>query len=254
MCHSATSESETLLGKNTVAQLQPGARVLNIGLGCGITAGTLAASVNVAALEIVEINPAVARVTRELFGQYNGHVLDLEKTRLVIEDGAAFLRDTPRTYDAVVIDIEEPTVVHSSILYTREYFELIRRKLSPHGVLALWMISMQPASGKIVWNTLRAVFSNVDQRAAETAPNFSFYASMRPLHLPPPDSADARMARDMKAIALDELNTVDNRALERYFDIRQAFSLPSDYDEPAFVDVERARAERQGATSQGQAR
>jgi len=247
MCHSLVNASETLLAKTTVDELGPGARVLNIGLGCGIMAGVIASSPKVAVLEIAEINPVVARMAREQFGQFNAHVLDLEKTRLFIQDGAELVRESTRAYDAVVIDIEEPTVVHSSPLYTREYFEIIRRKLAPRGLLGLWLIGQNKKSARVIWNTLRAVFENVEVRVPTSGPVFSFYASSRALDLPNPDGPGARLVKAMEATPIEDVNTIDNRALERHFDIRRAFSFPVDYDEPVFTDVERARAKAVGA-------
>jgi spermidine synthase len=252
MCHSVLHGSETALANNTVTQLGPGARVLNIGLGCGFTAGAIAGSSKVAALEIAEINPVIARMAREHFGHSNGHVLDLEKTRLFIQDGAELIRESPRTYDAVVVDIEEPTVIHSSPLYTREYFEIIRRKLSPKGLLALWLIGQDRKTAKVIWNTLRTVFQYVEVRVPESGPVFSFYGSIRFLDLPEMHGSGEQLVRDMTAMPIDDVNTIDNRALERYFHIRRAFSFPNDYDEPVLTDAERARGKASRATREGE--
>ena len=122
MCHSMMSESERMLGELTVSNLEANARVLNIGLGCGITAGAISRSPKVTALEIAEINPIVARASKEFFGEFNHRVVEQSKTELLIADGAELLRQTARRYAAVVIDIEEPTIVvfvpalHSRIL------------------------------------------------------------------------------------------------------------------------------------------
>lgn len=249
MCYSLSGASETYLATTTLIGLKPGARVLNIGLGCGLTAGTLAASPKVAVLEIAEINPVVARMARSQFGEANGHVLDLAKTHLFIEDGAELLRETDRIYDAVVIDVEEPAIVHSSLLYTREYFEIIRHKLAQGGILALWMVGQNPYDNRILWNTLRSVFPHVALRVSEQVPNSSFFASMVELPFPAARGIAARMIENMQAVGVDAVNTIDNRALERHFDVRRAFALPRDYDEPVFSDAERARARPAPATS-----
>jgi spermidine synthase len=234
MCHSATHGSEALLAGNTLAHLPDRARVLNIGLGCGIVAGLIAASPKVSALEIAEINPVVVQMSRTYFGDANRAVLEQPKTTLFVQDGAEFVRRTPRLYDAIVIDVEEPTVMHSSPLYTREYFEIIRDKLTPGGVLSLWVIGADPSYGKVVWNTLAAVFPHVDARLPEEHPNFNFYASRAPLNLPPGDQRSVSRVRDLVAFTSTEVNTLENRALERHFDIRKVFALPRAYTEPVF--------------------
>jgi spermidine synthase len=242
MCHTGSHDSESLLAEATLAQLGEGARVLNVGLGCGIVAGLIGVSPKVKALEIAEINPVVAKMAREHFADWNQGVLDLEKTTLLIQDGAELIRRSPRVYDAIVIDVEEPTIVHSSLLYTREYFEIMAGKLTPGGVLALWVIGEDPAYGRVLLNTLRAVFPEVEPRVAERHPNFTFFASKRPLSLPRPTSRAVAAISQMADLSISDVNTIDNRALERFFDIRRIFGLPANYNESVFSDAERARA------------
>jgi hypothetical protein len=207
----------------------------------------------VGALEIAEINPVVVDMARAHFRAANRGVLDDPKTTLFVQDGAELIRRTPRLYDAVVIDVEEPTVLHSSPLYTLEYFEIIRKKLTPGGVLALWVIGAEPEYGKVVWNTLSAAFPHVDARLPADHPNFNFYASAEPLRLAPGDQRSNSRVRDLRAVPLGDVNRLENRALERHFDIRRVFALPRDYDEPVFADRERARGAGAGTAPSGRA-
>ncbi len=229
MCHSLQDESERVLAETTVGLLSPGARVLNIGLGCGFTAGSIAESAKVDAVEIAEINPVVARAAREHFADANARVLDRDKTRLYLQDGAELLRRSDRVYDAIVIDIEEPTVVYSSPLYTRDYFEIARGKLTRDGVLAVWAIGGDAVYAKILYNTAKSVFPHVRLRVV--ASHLHVYASARPLELGVDERLERPVIDRILATPSDEVNTLDNRALERRFDIRKTFRLPPDYRE-----------------------
>jgi spermidine synthase len=234
MCHSKLAASEKLLAEIALSQLPPGSRVLNIGLGCGFTAGRIAASDKVTSLEIAEINPVVVEATRRFFGPDNQRVLERSKTQVVVQDGAELLRQTAQRYHAIVVDIEEPTILYSSPLYTREYFEIMKARLAPGGLVAIWCIGSDPVYGKILHNTLRSVFPFVRPRIESM--HLLFFASTRALDVPVASVDEQRGIEALLSVESDAINTIDNRVLERHFDIRRAFALPKEYDERYFSD------------------
>ncbi|MBL8862398.1 MAG: fused MFS/spermidine synthase [Planctomycetes bacterium] len=113
-------------------------RALVIGLGTGMTAGSLLDLPQLEALEIAEISPAVARAARE-FGAWNGRVLDDARTRLVIADGRQWLALAREPYDLVTSDPVHPWTRGSSDLYTLEHFRTMRARLAPGGVASQWL-------------------------------------------------------------------------------------------------------------------
>ena len=84
---------------------------------------------NTSDVTIVEINPVVYEAARSHFASWNGEVLDMDHVSVIIDDGAAILRKMEEHYDAIVIDIEEATVIQSSPLYTVDYFRIAKSKL-----------------------------------------------------------------------------------------------------------------------------
>ncbi|MBL1274595.1 MAG: fused MFS/spermidine synthase [Ectothiorhodospiraceae bacterium] len=229
MCLSIDNESERRLGLFATSRLNSGARVLNIGLGCGFTASQVLANQSVASIDIVEINPVVVEAARLYFNKENEGVLESSRTRLHIQDGAEFLRNNTARYNAIIIDIEEISVVYSSPLYTKEYFEIITQRLAPGGILALWAQTGSPKFGKIILNTLREVFSHVEIRLINGF--YTYYGSDQPLALPPVRDSERQQTMAVLNAPISEMNTLDNRVLEKYFNIRQFFVLPSDYQE-----------------------
>lgn len=229
MCFSIEHGSETLLGFETVKALPKGARVLNIGLGCGYTASSIAAARNVSHLDVIEINPVVAEAAATLFAEENHHVLAQPKTTLHLMDGAQYIRTTRQSYHAVVIDIEEVSIIYSSPLYTREYFQQIHDKLLPGGVLAVWAQTGSPEFEKTLYNTLQAVYKNVYVHITNDL--YSFYASDQPLDIRPQSQEEAMSIEQLLNTPVTEVNTLDNNALEKYFNVREFFNLPYDYRE-----------------------
>ncbi|MEK7765150.1 MAG: fused MFS/spermidine synthase [bacterium] len=134
-------------------------RALVIGLGMGVTAGSLALHRDLEELHVAEINPAQPELARSLW-QFNGDVLRDPRMRLHLDDARHWLRASPLTYDLISSDPANLYVAGMVNLYTREYYELIRSRLTPGGVFLQWMHYYQIGSGDLrgVIRTFQDVF------------------------------------------------------------------------------------------------
>jgi spermidine synthase len=108
-------------------------RILMIGLGGGTVARALRQAVPEAAIDLVELDPAVIRVARAHFGfdpaQY---------ASVVAEDGRVFVRRAGREgrrYDLIVLDAFDHAYVPEHMM-TREFFAETKALLTETGVLA----------------------------------------------------------------------------------------------------------------------
>ena len=229
MCQTADTQSEATLAERALIGVRSGARVLNIGLGCGFTAATAAGLEEVARVDVAEINPTVVDLSKRHFREATSGRLDGPKVSITIRDGAELLRHTRQTYAAIIIDIEEPSVVHSSPLFTREYAARAKRRLEPGGVFALWIFGTKPDPGKVLFNTLLSEFAHVELRIG--GQNLQLFASDSPLAIPEGTALEQRIVDRILASEVTLINTIDNRALERFFDVRAAFGFPQSYSE-----------------------
>ncbi|MGM0575927.1 MAG: fused MFS/spermidine synthase [Myxococcota bacterium] len=115
-------------------------RVLVVGLGSGITVGTLLAHDAVERVDVVEISPAVVRASR-YFDEWSGAPLDDPRVHLHVQDARSFLKVSPqgRTWDVVVSEPSNPWQPGSAMLFTQEYYELLASRLAPGGVMSQWV-------------------------------------------------------------------------------------------------------------------
>ncbi len=113
-------------------------KVLHIGFGSGGTAWAVTRH-PVRAIVVAEISPEVLDVSDRVFGDVNHGALHDPRVRVVLNDGRNVLLATRETFDAILSDSIHPVYAGNSTLYTREYFELCRRRLRPGGVVSMWL-------------------------------------------------------------------------------------------------------------------
>lgn len=149
----------------------------------------------------VELVPSVAAS----FGYYWSDaeaVLARPGARIVVDDGRRFLKRTQERFDLVTIDPPPPVEAGgSSLLYTSEFYAILRERLSPTGVLQQWFPGGEDAIMRAVLNTVVQSFPHVlvyraFEAGPETPPNLAgihILAATWPLVAPTAEQAIARM-------------------------------------------------------------
>jgi len=138
----------------------PGARVLIGGLGVGFSLAE-ALELGVAAVTVVEIEPAVVRWNRTYL---RTAALDDPRVTVAVADLGAFLAAPGPAYDAVCLDVDngpEWTVTAANAaLYGADGLAAVDRRLPAGGTLAVWSANAAPAFEA----RLRALFRTVEVR------------------------------------------------------------------------------------------
>ncbi|HXV04134.1 MAG TPA: fused MFS/spermidine synthase [Gaiellaceae bacterium] len=135
--HSVWRRGEVLTGGVwdtylAVAAMAPGPhRVAMLGNAAGTAARAYAHFYPGVKIDGVELDPAVSDAGRRYFEM--GKTPGLAVHNL---DARAFLRRTDAKYDVIVVDAYRPPYV-PFYLATKEFFELVRKRLNPGGVVAL---------------------------------------------------------------------------------------------------------------------
>ncbi len=112
--------------------------VLVVGMGGGISAGALSLYPEVKRIVICEIEPRVLGATRQ-FADENYRVLDNPKVEVVFDDARHFLATTREKFDIITSDPIHPWVRGNSILFSREYYQIVRNRLKPGGLATQWV-------------------------------------------------------------------------------------------------------------------
>jgi spermidine synthase len=112
---------------------------LVIGCGAGVTAGAVSIGPAVERMTIAEIEPLVPASVSKYFGEHNYEVVDNPKVTIHIDDARHYLQTTDEMFDAITSDPLDPWVKGAATLYTREFWELVKRHLNPGGVVTVFV-------------------------------------------------------------------------------------------------------------------
>jgi spermidine synthase len=130
---------QRMLGHLTTLLPKKTDKALVIGCGAGVTAGAVSIDPAVKSLTIAEIEPLVPSVVSKYFSEHNFSVVTNPKTRIHIDDARHYLMTTDEMFDAITSDPLDPWVKGAAMLYSREFFETVKKRLNPGGVVTLFV-------------------------------------------------------------------------------------------------------------------
>ncbi|MEA1996937.1 MAG: fused MFS/spermidine synthase, partial [Gemmatimonadota bacterium] len=113
-------------------------KALLICYGVGNTLRALTAHRSFERIDVVELSGQVINADR-FFHPFNRRALEDPRVSLHLSDGRNWLLRLGETYD--VITCEPPPPTHAGVvsLYSRQYYELCRRRLSSGGIVCQWL-------------------------------------------------------------------------------------------------------------------
>lgn len=114
-------------------------------------------------VDYVELDPAVTAAELRF-----GLIKEIQGLRTIHQDGRAFLTHTPKTYDAIILNVPEPETFQLNRFYTGEFYGLVKRRLAPGGVFSFaaqgfdnYLPEHQRQKLSVMANTARRYFKQV---------------------------------------------------------------------------------------------
>ena len=131
-----------------------------IGYATGITTGSVT-RYRPGDVATVEIEGAVFRASK-YFDAHNHNPLANPVVRPIVADGRTFLLADPTPYDVIVSEPSSPWMTIAANLFTREFFEIGRRRLAPGGIFCQWiqLYGLPQEDLKSLMRTFMTVFPN----------------------------------------------------------------------------------------------
>lgn len=180
---------------------------LIIGFASGVTVGSMLQS-PIESVDCVELEPATVNGSR-FFEHVNNRPLEDRRMRLIIDDARTYLRVSPTRYDIIVSEPSHPWVPGVANLFTQEFFELGRGRLTDDGVFAQWVqiYQLSTESLRSVLGTYQKVFPHVlvfRVGGAARGKDLILLGSMKPLNLNLLQERlkDSRIAADLTRVQM----------------------------------------------------
>lgn len=132
-------------------------KVLLIGGGAG---GSLAQVLKypVDRVDYVELDPAIIRLSLRYLPQRERDALNDPRVQIYLQDGRAYLKNTLSVYDAIILNIPDPSTAQINRFYTIEFFSLAKQKLSPGGIFAFRVTSAENYISHDLQNFLSSLY------------------------------------------------------------------------------------------------
>ena len=129
--------SQRLLATLPVLARPDATSMLIVGFGGGVVAEAIPATIT--EIDIVELEPKVLEANQSISDERSVNPLLDPRIKLVTNDARNALRLTEKRYDAIVSQPSHPWTAGASHLYTREFMQLVRSRLTSEGVFLQWM-------------------------------------------------------------------------------------------------------------------
>jgi predicted membrane-bound spermidine synthase len=168
-----SKDSQRLLATLPVLARPKAESMLIVGFGGGVVAEDIPTSIS--DVDIVELEPKVLEANRFVSADRNIDPLADPRINLIVNDARNALRLTSKRYDAIVSQPSYPWTAGASHLYTREFMNLVKSRLTADGVFLQWMNTQfvsEPLLKSLI-ATLMDVFPHV--RAYQFDANVLFF-------------------------------------------------------------------------------
>lgn len=138
--------------------------VLVLGGGDGLAVREILKHDAVKLIHLVDIDPEMTKLGKHLYllSKINNRSLDNPKLTVFNEDAFTFINKAGMLYDRVIIDMPDPHNEAINKLYSKEFYTMIRKRMSPEGVIVT-QSSSPFFTHKTFWSiekTLDAVFED----------------------------------------------------------------------------------------------
>lgn len=163
---------ESLVQPAMIAHQNP-KRVLVLGGGEGATIREILRWKTVEKVMMIDIDGEVVEACQKYLPEMHQNAFDDPRLELVIEDALKVLDNFSQTWDIIISDLSDPIEEGPSFpLFTKEYFEKLKRVLNPGGYV---VVQSGPVSvpqiryhARLI-KTLKTVFANVRSLSSITA-------------------------------------------------------------------------------------
>jgi spermidine synthase len=161
----------------------PSPRVNVIGFGTGGTSWGMTQH-DIVGVDVVELVPGVIDAA-EWFPESNHGVLGEPKFNLIMGDGRNYALVTDKEYDVISVDATSPKMAGNGSLYTLEFYQLLKERLSDEGMVVQWLPFHLLADSEVrmITRTFMTVFPHLTLWFTPFRQHIILVGTQRPLEI-----------------------------------------------------------------------
>lgn len=129
--------TQILLGQIPMMMHPDPKQALVVGLGSGMSAGSMTTHPALQHLDVVEISPEVAD-TVHYFAEFNRDLGNHPKCQIHVEDAKSFLTLTRKKYDVIASEPSNIWMTGVAGVFTKEYYQILKSRLAEGGLVSQW--------------------------------------------------------------------------------------------------------------------
>jgi spermidine synthase len=156
--NSGDMNTQVMLGQIPM-MLHPNAKnIFVVGFGSGVTIGSVLTH-DINKVTCAEISPEVIEAGN-LFKLENGNCLADKRVNVVVEDALTYLKLAKNNFDVIISEPSNPWIAGIGNLFSKEYFERCKIKLSDDGLMVQWFHTYELSDDimKLILHTFKVVF------------------------------------------------------------------------------------------------
>ena len=137
-------------------------KILVLGGGDGMVIREILKYKNVKEIHLVDLDPQITELAKEseIFTKLNQNSLHDKRVKIFNMDAYNFIKESSEVYSAIIMDLPDPNDTGLGKLYTKEFYEMLSRRLDVSGIMVTQATSPYFAN-KAYWctyETIKSVF------------------------------------------------------------------------------------------------
>jgi spermidine synthase len=109
-------------------------------------------------VDYVELDPEIIRLTLQNLPEQEKLSLKDTRVHLFFQDGRAFLKEKIKSYDIIILNLPDPSTAQINRFYTKEFFHLVKNRLSPEGIFSFRVSSAENYISPELQNYLSSLY------------------------------------------------------------------------------------------------
>ena len=114
-------------------------KILGIGFGAGVSAGSFTRYPSVKSITVCEIEPVIPPTSSKHFAGADNNIYHDPRFHIVYDDARHYIMTTKEKYDIIASDPLDVWVKGTASIYTEDYFRAVKAHLNPGGYFTLYV-------------------------------------------------------------------------------------------------------------------